>query len=253
MNNVIAANTTDVDRGNTLINSAQLSQGGSDLGSAVTVDANVVEPNISLAIDNGNVTTADAGDTVTYTITVTSDNDTNAATAFDLQIKNAIPDELEIQSVSYSNLPAYLTDGTDITASGLAYSGQNVTIDADLTYTSLPGTGTTITNSVGTNSNTGTAGDADGERTGSGTAPNDYTGTDNNDLTTPDPIITKVLSVPATTNYTIGETFEYTVTLTVPEGRTGDTLAQVTDVLDAGLTYVPGTILIIKIAMLLMV
>ncbi|RKZ45524.1 MAG: hypothetical protein DRQ41_00005, partial [Gammaproteobacteria bacterium] len=277
--NVIAANTTDVDRGNTLINSAQLSQGGSDLGSAVTVDANVVEPNISLAIDNGNVTTADAGDTVTYTITVTSDNDTNAATAFDLQIKNAIPDELEIQSVSYSNLPAYLTDGTDITASGLAYSGQNVTIDvdelhendtfdivvttkvrdtgvdiiqasetvtntADLTYTSLPGTGTTITNSVGTNSNTGTAGDADGERTGSGTAPNDYTGTDNNDLTTPDPIITKVLSVPATTNYTIGETFEYTVTLTVPEGRTGDTLAQVTDVLDAGLTYVPGTLVV---------
>ncbi len=264
--NVIVSNDagTNTFRGNVLSNSAQVQVNGLDSGGVATIDTTVVQPQLTITKSDGGVNTADAGDVISYTLTITADNDPNAATAFDLLISDNVPAELEILggTLAFSGLPGYVTSST-VGAVGQAMSatvdqlrpgdtfdivfdarvrdtggnqigaGETVNNTANLTYSSLPGAGTP--NGSGSNS-TGsvadTPGTIDGERV--------YTDSASEPFSSPDPTITKVLDLPADTTYTIGETVEYVITLAVPEGETANAIA--VDVLEAGMTYLPGSL-----------
>ncbi|MDF1810898.1 MAG: isopeptide-forming domain-containing fimbrial protein, partial [Verrucomicrobiales bacterium] len=266
--NVIVSNDdgTNVFRGNDLTNSVQVQVNGVDSGPPAAIDTNVIQPQVTISKSDNGVTVADAGDIISYTLTITADSNINAATAFDLIISDTVPDELEldIASLTFANEPAYMTGvtasvssaGQIITAnvdrldvgdsfeitfdatlrdSGVDQiaSGETIENTATLTYSSLPGSGTA--DGSGDNT-TGSAADTpdtvDGERV--------YTDSDSDDFTSPDPAVSKVLADPADTTYTIGETLEYVITLTLPEGQTDNVV--LVDVLEAGMSYVGGTL-----------
>ncbi|EIJ43114.1 putative collagen-binding protein, partial [Beggiatoa alba B18LD] len=263
--NAIVTNTTGVDRGNTLANSAQVYVNSAPLGSLASVTATVVEPSVSIdkAIIAPTPTNPDAGDTVTYTITVTNDNNTNGADAFNLNLTDVVPSHLRFDSATVSTAPA-TTPSPNITITPVGGSfpdntGDTFTITADrlnkgdsftitvvatvldsitsvtnvdntanLTYTSLPNSGTPNGSGDNTTGSTaGTAGTSTGERTGSGTGANDYTATDTVTFTSPRPEGTKTLvsTSEAHTSYTngiervaVGEVVRYQLSAKLPEG-----------------------------------
>ena len=118
-----------------------------------------------------------------------------------------------------------------------------------MTYTSLPGTGTT-SNPTGSDT-PGASGAVNGERDGSdgeGLNPNDYADSDPADVNTPplDPIKSLVATSEASTgtnegasttdfDLTIGEIARYRMVVQIPEGNTNN--LQITDLLPPGLRY----------------
>ena len=148
----------------------------------------VVEPEITDV--NKELTDTD-GTTVSYQITFSN---TGTATAHDIDVLDNLAANIgSLTNVSITGDGTGTTnnsdaDTLDVSIGELAASG-SVTItfdatvtdntavvsssDATLTYTSLDGTGTSLDGS-----SQGTAGDSDGERTGSGSGANDYSDTD---------------------------------------------------------------------------
>lgn len=143
------------------------------------------------------------GDTVTYTLGLTSDP-ASAASAFNLRVVDRIPDGLNVtgftstpanwvatsSGTNSENLVWTCDNACSLPVGGLAAFEYIATVDlptnilhlngddlavnnATLTWTSLPGTGTTPNDTGSTVP--GASGDANGERTGSGVTINDYT------------------------------------------------------------------------------
>ncbi|NKQ35254.1 MAG: isopeptide-forming domain-containing fimbrial protein [Chloroflexi bacterium] len=225
----------------------------------------IAEPLVTLA-KTVTMTPADAGDTVVYELTATADNiDSFRSAAFDLVITDTLDTSLVLQSVSAS-VPAYATatDNSDIPANQVdvgidrldpgdsvtltitatvaanEFAGETIPNTGYLTYTSLPGTGTTG-NPTGSNTPGGSGAD-DGERNGSNTNQNDHLDNASAPVTLADPQFDKL--PPSPTDYTIGENVTFTLVITLPEGVTQDLI--ITDTLPAGLGYVsqqviPGT------------
>ncbi|MCL4207221.1 MAG: isopeptide-forming domain-containing fimbrial protein [Pirellulaceae bacterium] len=227
----------------------------------------IVEPSITnLQKSTVGETPVDAGDTVTYELRFSNQG---TADAFETNIYDALDatyfTNVIVTSVTVGGTP--LVAGTDYTnvsggnvlnvtlTNALVDNGspevvvtftaeltvnvqpnQTLNNTATVTYTSLPGTGTTG-NPTGTNT-PGGSGDEDGERNGSGTGQNTYNDSANANFTTGTPAFAKSIfntnqAHTAGTNVAIGEIITYELVVTVPEGTTPNMLIR--DALSAGL------------------
>jgi LPXTG-site transpeptidase (sortase) family protein len=236
----------------------------------------IVEPFLTLDKTHSALgVTVDAGDVITYSATITNDGSapTNStATAFDVDFADTPPSAfltLNLVSVGYSTSggvtgvvnvssgnTVHFTIGSmpvgsqviityQVTVRDGVNPGQAIDNNAEVTWTSLPG-------SRGTGDQTpGLPGTGNGERDGSnGPAgnPNDYDRTDLATINVHDPMFSK--SVESTSavhtagnNLAVGEIATFGLLVTLPEGTTPS--LQVLDELPAGLAYVPGSMQVI--------
>ena len=204
----------------------------------------VVLPLLTLSA-TPNKPTAQAGDTITYTLVLTNAAaNGSAADAYDVNLTNLLPADLTYVPGSITNtagtVPTTLTDsgGTPVvTYSDLALNGsstltfqatvdsttgpyQTLTDTATAAYTTLPGPVTTPQSSYNAVStertgNTSDPGGAVNNLDASGSAP----------ISTILPAVSKVLlgtnlATTTGTNVAIGEQVQYQVTITVPDGVT---------------------------------
>lgn len=271
--NAVAANNVSNTRGTIVTNTVQLREGGSNLGNPLTQSFRIVEPELTLTKSDQGRTVADAGDVVNYTLTIAalSGGTGYHTTAYDLEVTDTLPAELELigSSFSVNGLPigttllgftentitGQITANFDQLAPGESFtinfqarvrdSGPNViradetvTNSARLSYSSLPLDGTDQNVAGNTTGNeSGTPGSVTGER--------DFTGQHSDSFTSPAPIFSKVLADPTDTTRAIGETVEYVLTLRVPEGSLGSPNAFILDQIDPGLRFVPGSLQVV--------
>jgi len=245
-------NVADNQNGTTLTNSVDGTGTGvpPDLINEVTVT--VIEPD--LAVDKTIVSPTanlDAGDVVTYQITV-SHTGTSAADAYELILSDTLPGVLGNYTLISAVIgvadvsPAFnLTVGGVLSTVGdvdLAL-GQTLvlTVSGTLKDSNVPGTSFTNTVDLAWSSlDGGLDGDDAGtidERTGGGSnPPNDYTDSDNVSAVTVGTLGVAKAVDKATA--TIGEEVTYTVTVTVAEGTTTINLS---DTLPSGVALVAGS------------
>ncbi|MBN2085466.1 MAG: DUF11 domain-containing protein, partial [Anaerolineales bacterium] len=247
-------------------------QVGSD---SAALRVRIAEPFLTLDKTHSALTTVDAGDTVTYTATITNSGSaptSSTATAFDVDFTDTPPAAyltLNLASVSIStsggvtgavNVSAgntvHFTIGSmpvgsqvvityEVTVRTGVNPGQAVDNDAEVIWTSLPGLRGTG------NATPGLPGTDTGERDGSnGPAgnPNDHDRVDIATLDITDPFFSK--SVESTSavhtagnDLAIGEVATFGLLVTLPEGTTP--ALQVVDDLPAGLAYIDGSMQII--------
>ncbi len=247
--NALVLNVSGNAAGDTLDNSFRVTFDSFDYTSA-PVTVNLVEPAVSIVKTVTTLPPIDAGDEVTYQLTLT--NDGAASTAFDLAVDDILDANLDLtdpNNVTWT-APAYaaVTNNSDATADEVHLlidklePGDQVTIlitvtvrtsvsageiipnTADLAYTSLPGPNGTTGNPTG--SDTPGATDAEtGERL--------YGPSDSEDITIDSPQVDKL--DPSPTDYAIGEDISYYIKVTLPEGTTLDMV--VVDDLPLGLEY----------------
>ena len=229
----VSANTND--RSQT--NSAQFFYGNTSTSASTTVKIVVPHMEVTKTVDNP---TADAGDIVTYTLTIKHASDTGAD-AFNVTLSDVVPAGVTyvpdtfayvsgLAPSSQSEAGTTLSAGYDSFPQGetsvLSFKAtvddniaafQTVINTASIQYTTLPGSRSTPISPYNPNSV---------ERTGN---PADPGGSANNlnasgsASFTPTPTITKVLigtNQPFTTgnSVAIGETAQYGVTITIPAG-----------------------------------
>ena len=241
-----------------LQNSAQFAvQGGSVNVHAAALK--VVLPVLAVSVTPDR-STAQAGDTVTYTVVVAnSSTNGSAVNAYDVALSDLIPAGLTYVagsllatgtapgsttasgnslSASYSTLALGASGTLTFQATVDSTTGpyQTLTDSATATDSTLPGNVTTPQSSYNTLST---------ERTGNITDPggsaNNLTTTATGPVTTVLPAVAKVvvgtgLTTTAGSNLAIGETVQYQVTVTVPDGTTNN--ATLTDTLPAGMAIV---------------
>jgi uncharacterized repeat protein (TIGR01451 family)/fimbrial isopeptide formation D2 family protein len=249
-------------------NRFRVQDGNSSFGDSTQVGVRIAEPLIDDVNKVATPTTGDAGDVVTFTVTFSNDGSTLRSDAFDVNVIDSLPPEFTLVGGSVVVTTAggsngvidntagnvidididHIPNGGSITIEyqGMLVTavqpGQVVTNQADVTYTSLPGTGTAA-NPTGSTT-TGASGDVDGERDGeSAGVYNDYSDSDTAQVTIFAPTVQKSLVSTSIVNSSntnnqavIGELATYEVEITVPEGTINT--AQLIDDLDAGLTFV---------------
>lgn len=254
-----SAGTTRGNQARVLING---SQNGSD---SAVVNVVIAEPDLTLT--KAGTSFSDAGDTVTYTLTIsaTSGGD-NRATAFDLSVTDTLDTYLTPNPSSVSITSTQGTtctgngDGTTSFSTGSSWSGNTLTVTAtcldpgqsitvsfsatvnanvpagytipntgNLSYTSLPGGNGTTLNPTGSTT-PGDSGSATGERVTNRSA------TSNQPLSVP--AITK--QAPSASGYPIGALVTYPIRITLPEGITRN--LRVTDAVPSGMQYVSYTL-----------
>ncbi len=229
--NAVVDNSVAADNrsGDILSNTVDAIVAGATSGSSPAVVLTVVEPSITNVNKTGDIATADAGDTVTYTVTFANASGPNVSTAFDVRLLDDldIPGFLTLTGVSVTSVPGTttVTDNSVGNVVDLVFdqlqAGESVTVQytatvdanapigqtlvntANVTYTSTPGDFGTIVNATGSDLqsldgvNTGdiiydaTSGAESGERDGSNTGPNSYLDNDAYTLTVDSPIPTK--------------------------------------------------------------
>ncbi len=225
--------------------------------SAVTV----AEPVVTLTKAAAPGALLTTGGSTQFTLTVANVAGANAAPAFDLTISDPLP--AAYTGVGARVITATGATGVADTTSGTAVGatiarldpGGSVTIvfsavasgpltagpvvnNANLSWTSLPGANGSAADGAAT---PGSAGSATGERTGTG-GTNDYAASATATVTVGGVAIAKSVVAPQA-RYAIGDTVGYRVDIAVPGSAFGSLPDVVlTDVLGAGLSYVPGTL-----------
>lgn len=226
---------------------------GVDGENSNSVRVRVAEPLIANLNKTVTLAPSDADDPLEYTLTFgNTSSGFRAAAAFDLQLLDTLGSDSTLTGVSVS-APGYAIvtdnsvgntvdvlidrldpgDSVTITVDAVVNSDTPIGIDigntAGLTYTSLPGSGTS---GNPTGSTAGTAGSATGERTGtSGVGGlNDYVDSASVDLSLDDPAVSKTISATSVTStasgeydlgivdLVIGEQVTFEITVTLPEG-----------------------------------
>jgi large repetitive protein len=242
----------------TLTNSAKLTwTDHTELPAAKSSPVTVIEPKLKVdkTVDKA---TAQAGDTVTFTILV-SHTGQSQTDAYNVDLTDVIPAGMTYVAASFQNtagvVPTSLSDSSTLTAtfdklakgstSTLTFqatldanviAGSTIRNTANETWTSLPGDPGQITpNNPNAYERTGDPADP-GQR-------NNYKATDPATVTIAAPSVSKVLVTTSivdannsATQAVIGETATYTVTMTIPQGRTP--AAELIDSLPAGMAYV---------------
>lgn len=242
----------------TPVNAAELAWTGHTLPEVSAEEVRVIEPQVTL---NKTVspTTAQAGDTATFTIVVSG----GGTTAHNLSLEDFLPSGVTYVTGSLAhtagvapNTLATSGGGTAFTAtwsqltpnqtSTLTFqatvdanvtSGQAITNTATTKWTSLPGNPGQITpNSTIAYERTGSGSTSQGEL-------NNYTTSDSATVTVAKPTVAKTLwstsienSVNSKTQAVIGELATYQIVVTIPQGRTP--VAQLIDRMNPGLAYV---------------
>ncbi len=255
----VVLNTTGNVANTALQNAAQFAVQGGNVNAHATA-INVVLPVLKVTVA-ANRSSVQAGDTVTYTVTVANSvANASAADAYDVNLIDLLPSGLTYVANSFANTAG--TAPTSISGSGSSPSAtfsdlalgasstftfqatvdsstgpyQTITDSATATYTTLPGTVTTPQSSYNSVST---------ERTGitsdPGGSANNLTKSGTAAVTTVLPALAKTvvgtsLATTTGTNVAIGEKVQYQVTVTVPDGTT--TNATLTDSLPAGLAIV---------------
>ena len=243
----------------TLTNSAKLTwTDHTELPAAKSSPVTVIEPKLKIdkTVDK---TTAQAGDTVTFTILV-SHTGQSQTDAYNVDLSDVIPTGMTYVAASLTNtagvIPTSLSDGSTLTATydKLAKGATSTltfqaTLDANVvagssikntvneTWTSLPGLDPGQITPNNPNAY---------ERTGDPADPgqlNNYKASDPATVTIAQPSVSKSLVTTSIVNASnsatqavIGETATYTVTMKIPQGRTP--AAKLIDSLPAGMAYV---------------
>ena len=228
----------------------------------------IAEPYLTLSKSAAIAPTRDAGDAVTYALSITAASGVNRSTAFDLTLTDAFDSyltSLSVASVTTTQGATCVGNGSGTTAFSYSSSfigntltftascldpGRNIIVTvtgtlvsnvpagytlpnvANLVYTSLPGPNGTTSNPTGS-STPGASGSGTGERDGSGGI-NDYAFSANASLNLNTPQVQK--QAPTPTAYPIGATVAYPIRITLPEGVTRN--VRVTDQVPAGMQYV---------------
>lgn len=190
-----------------------------------------------------------AGDTVTYTLTIANASGTNVMPAYDVSVNDVLPLELSLITASVSATATggagpFAFSGSGNTVSGtinVIPAGGSVTITYDATvlvavapgsqlinavsggWSSLPGSNGTPGNDTGSNA-PGAPGDTDGERSFTGTAQAPIAVTP---VTLGKAVVDTSLPYtgdgevrPGIADLVIGETATFHITATIPEGTT---------------------------------
>ena len=228
----------------------------------------VIEPSLTITQTNdfgSGMSAGDADDSVTYTIVIANPA-VGAADAYDLTFFDDVPEELDISTVTATKDTAGDLDSLfEIADPGTTGNSEVVRTKAGSTFDLAVGesvtiaiTGTLRVAEVSPGEQidntavvrwTSLDGSPAVERTGSGTAPNDYVSTADSDFTVRNPTLTRtILSTSRTSpsetasdrRAVVGELITYRIRIAVPEGTTAG--AVLTDSLDAGLALVPGTV-----------
>jgi uncharacterized repeat protein (TIGR01451 family)/fimbrial isopeptide formation D2 family protein len=254
---VVAINGAGNDRGALRNNAAVLSfTGGSASGAAP--NATIVEPVLTVA-KSAAPTSGDAGDTLTFTVSLSNPSAANAADAFDVSLADPLPTGLTLVSVVHSagavptagpspsgngftaafdrlNVTQSSTFTVTATIDGGLSTGAALTNTASAAWTSLPGDVTATQSTFNTLAT---------ERTGSitdpGGAANDHRAQASAVVTVISAGVTKVVVTTnqahtTGSNVAVGEILTYTVTVTVPEAVSSN--VTLVDTLDAGLAFV---------------
>ena len=259
----VAGNTNGIVRNN----SFTYVSGGTNIASSANQAVTIVEPLISTVNKTVSPGTAEAGNTVTYQVSFTN---TGTATAFDVAVSDTLPGQLQLNTASVSGTPTGTVTGISTAATSgntvrvsvasmapgasvtINYSavvqisiapGQSVPNTARVTYTSLPGSGTSP-NPTGSTT-PGGSGAPDGERDGSGGI-NNYSSTGNTNFTGAIPSnLTKQVfatSLPQTLGnvVNIGEVVTYRLSFTMPDGTSP--VLSLRDALPTGITPIAARV-----------
>ncbi|MCC6183179.1 MAG: DUF11 domain-containing protein [Microthrixaceae bacterium] len=257
-----ASNTTGGSRNNSVTGRV----GSSNVGSAASApNIRINEPSLTVT-KSASPNAADAGDTITYTVTMAASAATRTITAHDVVLTDTLPSGVDYVAGSFTHTAGVAPSSIDTSAASATWTtfapgasstftlqavvrddatsfGPSVINTARATYTSLPGT---HSSSLSPYSPLGV------ERTGStadpGGAANTYNRTGTSTVAVNSSTVTKSLvstsaSHTSGSSVTIGETATFRLDVTVPDGNLGD--VTVTDVMPAGLTYVAGSAAII--------
>ena len=245
--------------GKTLTNNAKLTwTGHTELPAAKSGPVTVIEP--KLAIDKSvTPTTAQASDTVTFTILVTA----SQTTAHNVSLSDIFPGGIEYVAGSLDHIAGVVPATLATAAGGDAFTatftqltpgqtstlqfraklkpdviaGQAINNVATQTWTSLPGNpGQITTNNPNAYERTGSESTSQGQL-------NNYKSSDSAIVTVAQPTVSKALVTTSIVNASntatqavIGETATYTVTMKFPQGRTP--AAQLIDAMGSGMAYV---------------
>ena len=250
--NALVRNSVGNIRGSDINNQFTVRVGGVQQGNPSNiVTATVQEPNVTI---QKSVTQApvDAGDLVTYQISIANPTIANGLTGYDLQFTDTLDEHLEYVSSDASGSSVPVTpqhtvngSGRDIITVPINQLGQSQTVSftitarvknsapasytvpntGEVTTTTLPGVNGTTSNPTG-QATPGATDAANGERR--------YSTSDDANTSLGDPSITKTRT--GAVERSIGTTIEYPITVTVPQGVTQNVI--VTDNLPVGLAYV---------------
>ncbi len=229
-----------------------------------TITTTVAEPNVTVTKGASPAGPVDAGDVITYTLTLTNPGGANSSTAFDTLLVDTMPSHLLVTGITSTTLAGGATTdsaaaigggGTNITGQYDIPAGGSIVIVYTATVQStLPPNATLVNSAVLTwtslNGGNSTAPDANerfgaaGSTFGDGSL-NDFRRTTNASTPGAGPVFSKVLfstSDAGTTgsNVGIGETVTYGLLVTLPEGTTSGFNAL--DTLPAGLAFVSSSI-----------
>jgi len=262
---VVVLNTTNNDRGDYRNNNVEWTW---DLGSesVSAPNARIVEPTLQV-VKTINTNTGDAGDTRTYTLTI-SHTGTSNADAFDLELEDVIPTGVtyvggtlncttgsvtpDTCSIAGDTITATWTSATGLPVGETSIITFNVTIDdsvsagqvitnaADLEWTSLPdpdGNSAQSTHNPLSVERTGDPGDVGGSA-------NDYNDSDPVDLTIAGGPVKTILATSeshtddssGTEHLAIGEIVRYHLSFQLPESTSPN--LQFQDVLPPGLQFI---------------
>jgi len=229
-----------------------------------SITAQIAEPLIRNLSKTLVTTPVDAADPFTYQLTFSNTaTGSNATNAYEINLTDTLDSRLILSSVNVisvpggttvtnnSNIPGNLVDlvfsqllpggsvtvqisGTVIPGVG---GGQTIPNTANLTYTSLPGTGTT---GNPTGSNIPNSGATTSERNGSNSpAQNDFNNASTVNFTISSGTIDK--TVVGGSNYRIGDLVTYNLLAGIPEGNENN--VRVRDTMPGGLEYVSSTVI----------
>jgi uncharacterized repeat protein (TIGR01451 family)/fimbrial isopeptide formation D2 family protein len=253
----VVLNTNGNDRGQDLDNTGELRWNSSNTTAFDAPDLTVVEPELSISAVPS-VGSVDAGDTVSYTLTLSHSGSSNAD-AFNVNLENLInsvgnhlsylPSTLSITSNGGATLDSTSDSGGDLAAAWSSFPlGASATIEFDVEvqnsapaetdldnvasveWTSLPGDiSTPISSSPNSVERTG-------DIANNGGVENDHSINSTATVTTPPAVLTKsVVSTgsnlsgqsehdPSVTDLLIGETVTYSIVASLPEGTNTLTL-----------------------------
>ncbi len=248
---------TNVD-GKTLDNQYEEWLNGTLNSTSSTASVKVIESHITLTKTNSAISVVDAGDMITYTITIANNSANSHAPAYDSRFTDTLPAGLtlipgvssaavltnnnlsgagNLVDFTIANVPAggQVTVTYQATVSNTVIPNQAITNNGSLTSTSLPGPKGTTPNATGSTV-PGNSGDTNGER--------NYTNTATSTINTATVSIIKQIVKTSDTdtsgnNVTVGEVITYGILYTVPEGTVpSDTII---DTLPAGLALIPNS------------
>ena len=248
----VASNT----QGNSLTNTASLSFTGGSASGTNTVTAVVPKLTVTKSVDNPN---AQAGDTVTYTVTIANSAASGSGTdAEDVTLGDVIPSDVQYLAGSLTQVSGVTP--TSLTEAGGTVSGTYSAIalglsttftfqakvltgvaaltpvvnTANVAYTTLPGTVNTPISPYDANSveRTGNSSDPGG-------AANNLDASGSASFTPPVGITKTIVSTnqlfTSGPNVAIGEEVVYRLTVTIPQGTTPS--VSISDTLPAGLVF----------------